>query len=143
VIVLFSTVTWPIPANPEDPRQLRPDMGSPAASGRASRANRAAPSTCRGTPAAPGSLPSEVGDGLQFVSALLAPANSSARLCQASAPTNPRSLPDANCFDVLVSASRKPFACLTDKAQYSNPWSCRRTFSDCHNFGANPQCVAE
>jgi hypothetical protein len=55
VIVLFSTVTWPIPANPEDPRQLRPDMGSPAASGRASRANRAAPSTSRGTPAAPGS----------------------------------------------------------------------------------------
>jgi len=43
----------------------------------------------RGTPDAPGSLPSKVGDGLQFVSALLAPANSSARLCQASAPTNP------------------------------------------------------
>jgi len=53
----------------------------------------------RGTPDAPGSLPSKVGDGLQFVSALLAPANSSARLCQASAPTNPVPLPDANCFE--------------------------------------------
>jgi hypothetical protein len=99
--------------------------------------------TGRGTPAAPGSLRSEVGDGLQFVSALLAPANSSAGLCQASSPTSPRSLPDANCFDVLVSVSRKPFTCLTGKAQSSNPWSCHRTFGDCHNFGAYPQCLTE
>ena len=44
----------------------------------------------RGSPAAPVSQPSEVGDSLQFLSALLAPANFSARLCQASARTNPR-----------------------------------------------------
>jgi len=48
-------------------------------------------STGRGTPAAPVSQPSEVGDSLQFLSALLAPANSSERLWQASARTNPRS----------------------------------------------------
>ena len=94
----FPTGTWPIPSNPGRIQEVATGSGGSAASGRASRATRSAPI----------SQPSEVGDGLQFVSALLAPANSSAGLCQASSPTSPRSLPDANCFDLLVSASRKP-----------------------------------
>jgi hypothetical protein len=44
------------------------------------------------------------------------------------------------CFDVLVSASREPFACLPLAA---TPGYASRTFGDCHNFEAYPQCLAE
>jgi hypothetical protein len=64
----------------------------------------------------PGSQPSEVGDGLQFMSALLAPANPSARLCQASAPTKPTR-------SSRLRENRSPVS--LGKAQYSNPWPCQ------------------
>jgi hypothetical protein len=83
---------------------------------------------------------SEVGDSLQFLSALLAPANSSARLCQASAPTNPRSLPDTNCFNL---GFEKTVRLSHSQGAVQQPWPCLRTFSDCHKFGAYPQCLAE
>jgi hypothetical protein len=94
----FPTGTWPIPSNPGRIQEVATGSGGSAASGRASRATRSAPI----------SQPSEVGDGLQFVSAASCSRQLQRAPMSGSAPTNTRSLPDANCVAVLVSASRKP-----------------------------------
>ena len=61
------------------------------------------PAISSGSAGRAGSQPSEVGDGLQFVSARLAPVATPARVGQASAPTNPLPCQLQIAFDVWTS----------------------------------------
>jgi hypothetical protein len=135
----------PSPASPEDPRQLRPGYGG-SRRFRSRLPSESSGAFHRSGDARRARLTVERGRGRLAIRKHASCARQLQRAPMSGLGTDQPPFPGRRKLLRRARLGLEKTVRLsvpTGKAQSSSPWSWRRTFSDCHNFGAYPQCLAE